>query len=240
MTCFDLHIHTALSACGENIMSPGKIIERARQTGLTTIALTDHNASGQVALACRLAGRQGLTVIPAIEVTSREEAHLLAYFPGLEELEEFQLLIDQNLPAMDNDPEIFGWQLIYDEHDKIIDVDEPLRQVGTDLTLDALTAAIHRLHGFSVPAHVFRHRYSLTSQLGFIDPESEFDAVEIRSKEWHRRRLRLGDWIEGFPAITGSDSHFLEDIGRCFLQSEKPASCLSELIRIIGGKRPRC
>ena len=39
----DLHIHSSLSACGENIMSPQRI-PKAEQSGLNLIAITDHNA----------------------------------------------------------------------------------------------------------------------------------------------------------------------------------------------------
>jgi hypothetical protein len=66
MTRFDLHIHSALSACAEMIMSPRQILLRARAAGLTVVTLTDHNASAHVALARRLGRDNGILVIPGM------------------------------------------------------------------------------------------------------------------------------------------------------------------------------
>jgi len=43
----DLHIHTALSPCGNNDMTPGAIVEKAIRKGLQIIAITDHNTTLQ-------------------------------------------------------------------------------------------------------------------------------------------------------------------------------------------------
>ncbi len=236
MTRFDLHIHTALSACGENTMSPRRILDRAGRAGLNLLAVADHNASAHVPLLARLAEKYGITVIPAIEVTTREETHLLAYFSELAHLAEFQGLVDRSLPNLKNDSEIFGWQLIYDDENEIVGVDEQLRQIGTDLDIQTLTAEIHRLSGYAVPAHVFRYRYSLTSQLGFIDQSEKFDALEVGAVEWHRRQLKPGTVESGFPVISGSDSHFLEDIGRNYLEIQSAAATLSELFLHLAGE----
>ncbi len=229
MTRFDLHIHSALSACGENVMSPARIIEKAREAGLNLLAITDHNASSQVEMSSRLGIKMGITVIPAMEVTSREEAHLLAYFSELSQLSQFQELIDAHLPKIPNNPRVFGWQLIYDERENIVETDDQLRQVGVNLGMDALIEHIHELRGLAIPAHVFRPRYSLTSQLGFIDPSEDFDGLEVCRRQWHLRHLCLGMKEAGFPLITGSDSHFLEDIGHDFLEINENVTDLHEL-----------
>ncbi|HNX58188.1 MAG TPA: PHP domain-containing protein, partial [Spirochaetota bacterium] len=41
----DLHIHSCLSPCGSLDMSPSRIVERAVESGLDVIALTDHNSA---------------------------------------------------------------------------------------------------------------------------------------------------------------------------------------------------
>ncbi|HAI87902.1 MAG TPA: hypothetical protein DCL63_13030 [Firmicutes bacterium] len=45
----DLHVHTFLSPCASRDMSPGAIVNRCREVGLGIVAITDHNASGNVA-----------------------------------------------------------------------------------------------------------------------------------------------------------------------------------------------
>lgn len=229
MTRFDLHIHSALSACAENSLSPLQIINKAAAAGIKLLAVTDHNNSSHVPLACRLGAEQGITVIPAMEASSREEVHMLTYFRSLSELKEFQELIDRHIPQMENDHNSFGWQPVYDENDEIIDLDIRMRQLGSSLSLTEIIEAVHKLNGKVVPAHAYRPRYSLISQLGFIDPSNNFDALEISWKEWRKRNLQLGDKVEGIPAITGSDSHFLEDPGRRFLELEAEPKNLEEL-----------
>ena len=40
----DLHIHTALSPCGDLDMSPARIIEEAKSKNIGIIGITDHNS----------------------------------------------------------------------------------------------------------------------------------------------------------------------------------------------------
>ncbi len=214
-------------------MSPRRILERARAAGLDLVALTDHNASGHVELFCRLADDFGMGAIPALEVTSREEVHVLAYFPALEKLHAFQRLLDDSLPPLENNADFFGEQVVYDEHDRIVGLDTRLRQIGSSLGLTGLVREVHRLAGIIIPAHVFRARFSLTSQLGFIDGETGFDAVEVTAKQWRRRRLHVGARENGLPVIAGSDSHFLEDIGRFHLELKGEARSLQGLIEAL-------
>jgi len=76
MIRFDWHVHSALSGCAENTMSPRRILERARAARLDSLAITDHNASAHAALCFRLAAEYGITLVPGVEVSSREEVHV--------------------------------------------------------------------------------------------------------------------------------------------------------------------
>ncbi|HEY9595648.1 MAG TPA: PHP-associated domain-containing protein [Spirochaetia bacterium] len=233
MTRFDLHVHSALSACAEMIMSPRQIVLRAREAGLTVLTVADHNASAHVPVARRLGGDSGIVVIPGMEVASREEVHVLVYFSEMEALAEFQDLVDRSLPDEQNSPDIFGYQLLYDDGDDIVGCDERLRQVGTSLGLEEICRTVHSLGGAVVPAHVHRRRYSLLSQLGFVEGAGVFDAVEIARPEWVAGGFRLGQRIDGFPALAGSDSHFLEDVGRFHLEIDGTVRDIHDLIREV-------
>jgi 3',5'-nucleoside bisphosphate phosphatase len=210
----DLHIHTALSACAENIMSPRRILAAAGAAGVKLLALTDHNASGHVELALRLAPEYGVRVVPAMEVSSLEDVHLLAYFRDPAALADFQYLIDGALPPDPHPSDILGYQVRYDADDEIVGLDERWRSGGVDLPLGRLVDEIHARAGFAVPAHVYRPRFSLVSQLGFIDPEAGYDALEIQRAHWQRDGWTPDRRLEGYPVITGSDAHYLDDIGR--------------------------
>lgn len=233
MTRFDLHIHSALSACAENSLSPGRLVDRASQAGITLLALTDHNASANVSPTVEAGRRHGVGVIPGIEVTTREEAHVLALFDDLDRLADWQAVVDAALPAASNRPEFFGHQIVYDAADEIVGVDERLRQVGIGLGIDAITEAVHDRGGVVIPAHVFRRRNSLTSQLGFIDPTAVYDAVEVTATEWRREQRWLGQRLAGFPVVAGSDTHFLEDVGRWWLEVGAEVSTASGLMDVV-------
>jgi len=212
-------------------MSPRQILLRAREAGLTLIAIADHNASAHVEQARRLGKDCGIVVVPGMEVESREEVHILAYFTEMQALAELQLLVDKALPGEPNASDVFGHQLIYDEQDEIVGLDDRLRQVGTGLGIEEIVLAVHGLGGAVVPAHVHRRRTSLLSQLGFVDPAADFDAVEVARPEWVKSGLRLGARVDGFSAISGSDAHFLEDVGRFCLELDPDVKDIHALIR---------
>lgn len=77
----DLHIHTCLSPCGSLEMSPSEIVRHSLAKGLDAIAITDHNTTLQCPEIQSLGERFGLRVFAGVEVTTREEAHCLVYFP---------------------------------------------------------------------------------------------------------------------------------------------------------------
>ena len=55
----DLHLHSCLSPCGDEDMTPNNIVNMAKLKGLSCIALTDHNTARNcraTALAARQAG----------------------------------------------------------------------------------------------------------------------------------------------------------------------------------------
>ncbi len=214
----DLHIHSSLSACGENIMSPQRILKKAEQSGLNLISITDHNAVAHSILINKIKKTSPVNIILGVELTTREEVHLLGYFPDEYSIMEMDKKIDEYLPKMKNRASFFGDQLIYDQKGEIIEIDYLLRQNALQIGLDELVELIHCLGGLAIPAHINRDYCSIKSQIGFLDPESDFDAVELSRFEWIEKRYKAGDLLEGFPVISGSDSHFLEDIGTFYFE----------------------
>ena len=76
----DLHVHTVLSPCAEVEMIPPLIVQEALEHGIDIIAITDHNASANVAAVQKAALGSSLKVLAGIEVQSREDVHLLCLF----------------------------------------------------------------------------------------------------------------------------------------------------------------
>jgi len=199
-------------------MSPQLILEQAVQKKLNFISIVDHNTVQHSVLACKLSKDMPIQVLPGVELTTREEVHLLAYFSDIEALLKLKNVIDGHLPKEKNNPNVFGYQIYYDIKGEIVAIDNALRQNALNLGLDSLVDCIHDIGGIAIPGHLDRSKFSLLSQLGFLDPEARFDGVEISKFKWRKEKFQLGDTWDGFPVIAGSDSHSIEDIGLFFIE----------------------
>ena len=232
----DLHVHTCLSPCGDLEMVPTEIVRKARARGLEVIAVCDHNATDNGPAVARAGGREGVSVIPGIEVTTREEVHILGLFETGRQLTGIQALIDRHL-AGENDPDTFGLQVVVDEEDEPIALKAELLIGATDLPLEEVVDAIHGLGGLAVAAHVDRERFGIIGQLGFVPPGLPLDALEVSpsasQSQWAGQH---GD----VPVITSSDAHFLSDVGRSstvFFIAEPSLSEIGRAQREEGGRR---
>lgn len=204
----DLHVHTCLSPCADEQMQATAIVKRARTVGLDVIGICDHNSAQNVTAVVKAGQREGLSVIGGMEVTSREEAHILALFETEDDLMNMQDLVYKNLSG-ENYEESFGLQTVVDEWDHVVGTNRRLLIGATALSVEQLVDAIHEHHGLAIASHVDRERFSLIGQFGFIPKGLRLDAVEAS---------RPSAVIQGYgyPVIVCSDAHFLEDIGKSF------------------------
>src|SRR6056297_410033 len=113
----DLHTHTVLSPCGDLEMSPRNIVARASAKGIHILGITDHNSTRQCQVLQEAAKPYNLMILAGAEVTSKEEAHCLAFFQNQEQLAEFQLYLDAHLPNVPNEPNRFGYQVVVNLED---------------------------------------------------------------------------------------------------------------------------
>ncbi|MBQ2890021.1 MAG: PHP domain-containing protein, partial [Clostridia bacterium] len=60
MIYYDFHIHSALSPCGDEDMTPNNIVNMAALGGLDVIAISDHNTIGNVASAIKVGEECGI------------------------------------------------------------------------------------------------------------------------------------------------------------------------------------
>jgi 3',5'-nucleoside bisphosphate phosphatase len=210
----DLHIHTVLSPCGDLDMSPRNIVERAREKNLQIIGITDHNSTLQVDVVEDLAARLGICVLGGVEITTREEVHCLAFFPDRASRSQFQKYVDSYLPDVPNKAGAFGFQVVVDEFDNIIYTEEKLLITGINRSINQIEKEVHRLNGIFIPAHVDRPVNSLFSQLGFIPPDLQMEAMGITcftTESVVRRKFSIP---ENITLIKNSDAHYPDDIGR--------------------------
>ena len=234
----DLHLHTCLSPCAEEEMSPLAIVKRAKKKGLDVIGICDHNSTRNVAAVCQAGRREGLVVIGGIEVCSREEVHVLCLFDGEQSLQEMQLLIDQNLHSQNN-PRFFGQQCLCDEYDAVLGCETKLLIGATGLSVEEIVANTHRLDGLAIASHVDRGSFSIFSQLGFVPEGLQIDALEISSRHSIAEVRRHFPKTRGYPLVRFSDAHRLEEIGVTSSIFTAHAPCVMELHKVLLGEDGR-
>lgn len=204
----DLHLHTCLSPCADELMQATAIVKQAMKMGLNMIGICDHNSAENVAAVVKAGLREGLSVVAGMEITSREEAHILGLFEAEHDLMQMQDIVYENLSG-ENCEESFGTQTILDEWDHVLGTNHRLLIGATNLTVEQIVEAIHQSSGLAIASHVDRERFSLIGQLGFIPEGLKLDALEVS---------RLSSVVQDYdyPVVTFSDAHFLDDIGRCY------------------------
>ena len=205
---YDFHIHSALSPCGDNDMTPNNLINMSIIKGLDAVALTDHNACENVRAAAAVAGDK-IIFIPGMEVETSEEVHIVTLSPTADAAEEMQRILVDSSPFIPNRPEIFGNQYIMDENDEICGEIDRMLVTASGLDIYTVVAAAKDLGGIAYPAHIDRESYSVLSNLGFIPPDLDISAVEITEKS---RAALEGEYSNRYNIITSSDAHYLWDI----------------------------
>lgn len=213
----ELHVHTLLSPCAEVEMIPPLIVQEALERGINLIAITDHNASGNVAAVQKAAALRNtatganLVVLPGMELQSREEVHILCLFDNLDQLETLQIEVNRELPLLENNIEHFGEQFVVDETGEFIRREPRLLITSVDLSFEQVVRKVTRLGGLAVPAHVDRKAYGLIENLGFIPLDVEVEALEISRHLKPNEARRKFPQLNSYPLIQGGDVHRLEE-----------------------------
>jgi len=209
---YDLHIHSCLSPCGDDDMTPANLTGMAAVKGLDVIALTDHNSCANCPAAMYHGKNYGVTVIPGMELTTAEEVHVICLFPALDAAMEFDRLVYGRLLPFPNREDIFGNQQIMNERDEVVGIKEHLLINATTIPFDEAFSLTESFGGIAYPAHVDKSSNSVISNLGFVPPESSFTCAEFHDfKNLHRIR-REHPYFEKCNVICCSDAHYLEDI----------------------------
>ena len=79
MKRIDLHVHTTAS---DGTASPAEAVRLAKETGLSAIAITDHDTVSGYAEAAEAGEKYGVEVVPGIEISTKygRAVHILGYY----------------------------------------------------------------------------------------------------------------------------------------------------------------
>jgi len=218
----DLHIHTVLSACAEIEMFPEFIVERAQELGLGLIAVTDHNSAENAAAMLAAAEGTGITVLPGMEVQTREEVHVLCLFDTLEQVALWQEEVYAHLPPLKNKEDVFGIQVVLNAKGDVVDHNDRLLLISTSFSVEEVVQRVHGLNGLCIPAHVDRPAYSIIANLGFIPPDLEIVGVEISHLVGPKEARVRFPQLEHYSLVAGGDAHRLREmVQRTTLKAEE-------------------
>ena len=130
---YDLHMHSCLSPCGADDMTPNNLVNMAALAGLQVIAVADHNTTKNVPAATKVGQQVGVLVVPAMELTTKEDIHVLCLLPDLGSAEAFREYVYARLPQRKNRPKAFGNQFVMDENDEIIEEETQILKFGSSI-----------------------------------------------------------------------------------------------------------
>lgn len=232
---YDLHIHSCLSPCGDDDMTPGNIIGMAAIKGLDIIAVTDHNTCKNCPSVLKLADEYGILAIPGMELTTMEEVHVVCLFPELNSAMDFDAYVYEKLADFKNNEKVFGKQQLCNEKDEITGTIDKLLINATDITFDEVYELVNHFNGVMIPAHIDKNANSLISNLGFIPPDSRFSCVELKDLKKLHKLKGENPYINNCNIISNSDAHYLEHINEpeyhIFVKDKTCKEVLNALIR---------
>lgn len=209
---YDLHLHSCLSPCGDDEMTPYNLVNMAKIFGYDIIALTDHNSCANCESAVRVGEAAGITVVPGMEICTSEEIHAVCLFPDVNSAMKFSGYVKSTMPPIKNKEKIFGNQLIMDTEDGILGKEELLLTTASGISIDYLPEIIDGYGGVCYPAHIDRESYSIISALGDFSNELNVNCFELTPKADKQY------YYENYPAtknkllIRSSDAHYLENM----------------------------
>lgn len=207
---FDFHLHSCLSPCGDDEMTPGDLAGMCALAGYDVVALTDHNTVGNCAAFCRAAEHYGILALPGMELNCAEDIHVICLFPDLERAEAFGQFVRRRLPPAENRPEFFGRQLLMDEEGDLLGEESALLIAAADIAVGEVHGLVDSFGGVCWPAHIDKASFSLISNLGLWMPEAGFTFAEL-SPACPEDFTRRPD-LNGVRFLTGCDAHCLHQI----------------------------
>ena len=209
---YDFHIHSCLSPCGGEDMTPNNIAGMAMLGGINAAALTDHNTSKNCPAFFEACRKVGIVPIAGMELTTAEDIHMVCLFPTLAAAMEFDEFVDQNRMKIPNRPDIFGEQLIMNGEDEIVGKVDDLLIPATDLDIFTAAEEVRRRGGAAYPAHIDKQSNGIIAVLGDIPAEAGFCTAEVKDKEKLPELLEKYPILKGMLIVEDSDAHELDGL----------------------------
>ncbi len=237
----DLHIHSCLSPCSDDDMTPANIAGMASINGLTLVALTDHNSTKNCPAFFKQAKRFGIVPVAGMELTTSEDIHAVCLFKTLEGAMEFDRFLETKRVKIPNDASVFGNQLIIGDNDEPCGEEANILWNASELSLEEAFYEVKKYGGICYPAHIDRTSNGAVAVLGGFPEEPKFSSYELNSADKLEEYEKRFPVLRSLQAVASSDAHHLWDIsegGFAIELDDEPYSSQKvrdSLITLLGG-----
>lgn len=209
---YDLHIHSCLSPCADNDMTPANIAGTATLAGIQIMALTDHNSVKNCPAFFKACKKYGVIPVPGMELTTAEDIHVVCLFDELDSAMAFGEEVDSRRVLIPNRTDIFGDQLIMDEDENVVSREENLLLNATEITVEEAPKIVEKYGGVCYPAHIDRQANGIIATLGTFPDYPPFTCAELHDKEKIPMHLEKYPVLQNKRIVISSDAHYLWDI----------------------------
>jgi PHP family Zn ribbon phosphoesterase len=207
---YDLHIHSVLSPCANELMTPNNILNMAMLNDLDLISVTDHNSVKQYEALIEIAESYDFVLIPGLEVQV-EGAHILCYFRDITAAKSFERFIEDKIIKLNFDAQKFKEQEIANIYDETICCLSYMLLSDLDLTVQDFLDYVSNLDCVVILAHIDR---AGSSALPFINEGNLnlIDAVEITKHTDVETFKKDNPIIKDKVVFRNSDCHSIVDL----------------------------
>ena len=120
---YDLHVHSCLSPCADEDMTPCNIAGMAHLNGLEIVALTDHNSTRNAPAFFSACEAYGIVPVAGAELTTAEDIHLVALLPSLAAAAALEERLRPLRMPVPNRTDVFGTQVVMGADDVPVDTE---------------------------------------------------------------------------------------------------------------------
>lgn len=229
---YDLHIHTALSPCGDDDNTPNNIVNMSKLKELDVIAITDHNSVFNYPACKIIADKLDILTICGMELTTAEDVHVLIYFYSYDEALKFNDYVFKRMLKVENNERIFGKQQIMNEYDEEVGRINNLLILTSKIGLYELERLSKEYNFVFVPAHIDKQSNSIIATLGELPSNIGYKSVEVSPNA--KKDFLFSQDLSGYNIIRDSDSHYLANISErenCFEVKEKSVKCILDYLK---------
>ncbi len=196
---YDLHIHSVLSPCADDLMTPNNILNMAVLKGLDIIAVTDHNSLRQLPTIAKIAQSYALLLVPGVELTTAEGIHVLCYFKTMLEAMTFESQIENHRQT---DKNAFGEARLTDMEDYVVSTLQGVSSQPLTLSYEAIVTMLEPYEHLLILAHLDR---PFMKGIDYINSQEQ-GAIELTKPDQSFITLHH---LSHFKIMYNSDAHDL-------------------------------